>query len=103
MPRQAFLRLVEEEQEVGAVFGPEELALLTRVFDQVLVDLKLVKRDDPIVTMVAKVIISLCDVASATLNDCARKSSGAETNPARNRRAFLIETTITGPEPGVGG
>ena len=60
MPRQTFLQLVEEEQEVGAVFfGPEELALLTRVFDQVLVDLKLVKRDDPIVTMVAKVIIEL--------------------------------------------
>jgi hypothetical protein len=59
MPRQTFLRLLEEEQEVSAVFGPEELALLTRVFDQVLVDLKLVKRDDPIVTMVAKVIIEL--------------------------------------------
>ena len=59
IPRQTFLRLVEEEEEVGAVFGPEELALLTRVFDQVLVDLKLVKRDDPIVTMVAKVIIEL--------------------------------------------
>ena len=59
MPRRTFLRLVEEEQEVGAVFGPEELELMTRVFDQVLVDLKLVKRDDPIVTMVAKVIIEL--------------------------------------------
>jgi hypothetical protein len=57
VPKQTFLRLVKEEQEVGAVFGPKEIALMTGVFDQVLFDLNLIKRDDPMVAMVAKLII----------------------------------------------
>ena len=62
MPKQTFVRLVEQEQqkqEVGGVFNAEQVALMTSVFDQILLDLKLVKRDDPIVTMVARVIIEL--------------------------------------------
>jgi hypothetical protein len=58
VPKQTLLRLVEEEQEVGGVFDPASVALMTSVLDQILLDLKLVKRD-PIVTAVAKLVIEL--------------------------------------------
>ena len=59
MPIQTLLKLVEEEQEEGGAFGPEQVAVMTTAFDQLLSDLKLVKRDDPLVRMVAKLVIEL--------------------------------------------
>jgi hypothetical protein len=53
------LRLVQQEQEEGAAFGPDEISLMTTAFDQLLSDLKLSNRDDPIVRMVAKLVIEL--------------------------------------------
>lgn len=40
-------------------FTPEDIAVLTLVFDEVLKDLRLVDRTDPVVNMVAKQIIDL--------------------------------------------
>ena len=59
MPKQTFLRLVEEEQDQGGVFDPQAVGLMTSAFDQILLDLKLVKRDDPMVAIIAKLIIEL--------------------------------------------
>jgi hypothetical protein len=60
MPIHTFLKLVktEQEQEAGA-FDPDQIAVMTRAFDQVLRDLELTDRDDPVVTMVAKLVIEL--------------------------------------------
>jgi hypothetical protein len=41
------------------VFSPEDITALTTAFENVLSDLGLADRDDPIVTMVAKRIIEL--------------------------------------------
>ena len=59
MPTQTLLRLAEEDQKEGGVFGPEEIAVMTTAFDQLLLDYKLVSRDDPLVTMLAKLVIEL--------------------------------------------
>jgi hypothetical protein len=59
MPTQTLHKLVEEEQEEGGAFEPEQIAVMTTAFDQLLSDLRLVKRDDPIVMMVAKRVIEL--------------------------------------------
>ena len=60
VPKQAFLRLVEEEQQQeGGAFDPADIAVMTIAFDLILADLKLVNRNDPIVWMVAKLVIEL--------------------------------------------
>src|ERR1700750_1914208 len=59
MPKQTFLGLVEDEKEVGGVFGPDELAIMVGAFDHILSDLKLVGRDDVAIRMVAKLVIKL--------------------------------------------
>jgi len=60
MPIHTFLKLVKTEQEQeGGAFDPDEIAVMTNAFDQVLRDLKLTDRDDPVVTMIAKLIIEL--------------------------------------------
>jgi len=59
MPTQTLHKLVEEEREEGGAFEPEQIAVMTTAFDQLLSDLRLVKRDDPIVMMVAKLVIEL--------------------------------------------
>jgi hypothetical protein len=41
---------------------------MATAFDRLLVDLKLVNRDDPIVTMLAKLVIELVRTANAILN-----------------------------------
>jgi hypothetical protein len=49
MPKQTFLRLIEDliededEQEVGGVFEPDDIAIMTSAFDRILSDLKLVR------------------------------------------------------------
>jgi hypothetical protein len=53
------LRLVQEDQKEGGVFGPEEIAVMATAFNQLLLDYKLVSRDDPLVTMLAKLVIEL--------------------------------------------
>jgi hypothetical protein len=57
VPLQTLVRLVEEEE--GGVFGPKEIAVMATAFDRLLADFKLVDRDDPIVTMLAKLVIEL--------------------------------------------
>ena len=60
VPIRSLLRLVNaEEQEEGRVFGREEIAAITAAFKQLLLDFKLVDRDDAVVTMVAKLVIEL--------------------------------------------
>ena len=53
------MRLVQEDQKEGGVFGPEEIAVMATAFNQLLLDYKLVSRDDPLVTMLAKLVIEL--------------------------------------------
>jgi hypothetical protein len=57
VPLQMLVRLVKEEQ--GGVFDPEDIAIMATAFDRLLADLKLVDRADPVVTMVAKLVIEL--------------------------------------------
>jgi hypothetical protein len=59
MPKQAFLRLVEDEQEVGGVFKPDDITNMTSAFDRIVSDLKLVGRDDLAIRMVAQLVIKL--------------------------------------------
>ena len=54
---QTLVKLVEEEE--GGVFDPEDIAVMQTAFDRLLADFKLVDRDDPIVTMLAKLVIEL--------------------------------------------
>ena len=57
VPLQTLVRLLKEED--GGVFDPEDIAIMATAFDRLVADLKLVKRDDPIVTMLAKLVIEL--------------------------------------------
>jgi hypothetical protein len=59
VPQQTFLRLVKQEQHEGGVFGPDELTAMTRAIDQLLLDYKLTKRNDPLVEMLVKLVIEL--------------------------------------------
>jgi hypothetical protein len=59
MPTQTLLRLVKTEQEVGGSFGPDEIAVMTTAFDQIVRDLQLKDRNDPAVEMIAKLVIEL--------------------------------------------
>ena len=61
MPKQTFLRLVEDEdeQEVGGVFEPDDIAIMTSAFDRILSDLELVGRDDLATRMIARLVIKL--------------------------------------------
>jgi hypothetical protein len=52
-------KFVQEEQQEGGVFGPDEIAVMTTAFDQLLRDFKLSDRDDPLVEMLAKLVIEL--------------------------------------------
>ena len=57
MPLQTLVRLVKEED--GGIFDREDIAVMATAFDRVLADLKLVDRNDPIVRMLAKLVIEL--------------------------------------------
>jgi len=59
VPQQTLRRLVEEEQQEGGVFTPEDIAVMTTAFDRLLADFKLTNRDDPVVTMLAKLVIEI--------------------------------------------
>ena len=59
VPTQTLLRLPKAEQEEGGVFGPNEIAVMTTAFDQILLDLKLMDRNDPMATIIAKLVINL--------------------------------------------
>jgi len=59
LPQQTLLRLVKEEQQEGGVFDPEAIAVMTKAFDALLADFKLTNRDDPVVTMLAKLVIEI--------------------------------------------
>ena len=43
----------------GGVFDPEDIAVMATAFDRLLTDLKPVDRNDPIVKMLAKLVIEL--------------------------------------------
>jgi hypothetical protein len=57
MPLQTLVRLVKEEE--GGVFGPEDIAVMATAFDRLLADFKLIDRNDPVVTMLAKLVIEI--------------------------------------------
>jgi hypothetical protein len=57
MPLKTLVRLVKEEE--GVVFGPEDIAVMATAFDRLLADFKLVDRNDPVVTMLAKLVIEI--------------------------------------------
>jgi hypothetical protein len=60
MPTQTFLRVVDtEQQEEGGSFGPDEIAVMATAFEGILRDFRLKDRDDPVVEMIAKVVIEL--------------------------------------------
>jgi hypothetical protein len=60
VPQQTLLTLVkDEQQQEGAAFGPEDIAVMTQAFDLLLADYKLVDRKDPVVTMLAKLVIEI--------------------------------------------
>ena len=59
MPTQTLLRLAQSEQEEGGAFDPDQIAIMATAFEQVLLDLKLTDRDDPVVEMIAKLVIEL--------------------------------------------
>jgi hypothetical protein len=60
VPIHTFLRTVKTEQEEeGGVFDPEQVEVMATAFEKVIADLNLKDRDDPIVTMVAKLVIEL--------------------------------------------
>jgi hypothetical protein len=86
VPSHTFLRLVKTEQEEeGGAFDPDQIAVMTTAFDQVLHDLKLTDRDDPVVTMVAKLIIELVRNGGHDPKRCASRFSdgtGARTRAA---------------------
>jgi len=56
VPLQTLVRLVEED---GGVFDPKDIAVMATAFDRLSADFKLAGRDDPLVTMLAKLIIEL--------------------------------------------
>jgi hypothetical protein len=58
VPLQTLVRLVKEE-DGGGVFDPEEIAVMATAFDRLLADFKLVDRDDPLVTMLARLVIEI--------------------------------------------
>ena len=57
VPLQTLIRLVKEED--GGVFDPEDIAVMATAFDRLLADFKLVNRDDPAVTMLARLVIEI--------------------------------------------
>ena len=57
MSLETLVRLVKEQD--GGVFDPEEIAVMATAFDRLLADFKLVDRDDPAVTMLAKLVIEI--------------------------------------------
>jgi hypothetical protein len=60
VPIHTFLRLVKTEQEQeGGSFDPDQIAIMATAFEKVLADLKVTDRDDPVVTMIAKLVIEL--------------------------------------------
>ena len=54
---QTLVRLVKEED--GGVFDLEDIAVMATAFDRLLADFKLVDRDDPAVTMLARLVIEI--------------------------------------------
>jgi hypothetical protein len=54
---QTLVRLIEEE-EVG-IFDPQDIAVMATAFNRLLADFNLVDRDDPLVTMLARLVIEI--------------------------------------------
>jgi hypothetical protein len=59
LPQTTLLRLVKTEEAEGGVFDSEDIAVMTTAFDRLLADFKLTNRDDPVVTMLAKLVIEM--------------------------------------------
>ena len=57
MSLQTLVRLIEEE-EVG-IFDPQDIAVMATAFNRLLADFNLVDRDDPLVTMLARLVIEI--------------------------------------------
>ena len=97
MPLQTLVRLVREED--GGVFGPEDIAVMATAFDRLLADLKLVDRNDPVVTMLAKakarleraklVIVAARERAVETAQQCAARPSTMRHPTVLQRRRLV--------------
>jgi hypothetical protein len=77
MPQQTLFRLInKEQQQAGGVFGPEDIAMMTKAFDLLLEEFKLIDRTDPVVTMLAKLVIPLRAAFGRTVDEaCASRGS----------------------------
>jgi hypothetical protein len=80
VPLQTLVRLVKEED--AAVFLPEDIAVMATAFDRLLADFKLVNRDDPIVTMLAKLVIELVRTGERDPERIRQQVLGARRFPA---------------------
>jgi hypothetical protein len=80
VPLQTLVRLVKEED--AAVFLPEDIAVMATAFDRLLADFKLVNRDDPIVTMLAKLVIELVRTGERDPERIRQQLLGARRFPA---------------------
>jgi hypothetical protein len=83
---QTLARLIKEED--GGVFDPEDIAVMATAFDRLLADFKLVNRDDPIVTMLAKLVIELVrtgerDPERIRQQVLGRRSQSSQTRPSQ--------------------
>jgi hypothetical protein len=58
VPTQTLLKLVKSEEQGGS-FGPNEISVMTTAFNQIVRDLHLTDRNDPVVEMIAKLVIEL--------------------------------------------
>jgi hypothetical protein len=65
----------KKNRKKGAYSGPEDIAVMTTAFDQILLELKLTDRRDPIITMIAKLVIEIV--------------RNGERNPERVRKQVL--------------
>jgi hypothetical protein len=60
MSTETLFRIAEtEQQEEGGSFRPDEIAVMTAAFEGILSDFRLKDRDDPVVEMIARVVIEL--------------------------------------------
>ena len=69
------------------LFDPDQIAIMTTAFEQVLLDLKLTDRDDPLVKMIAKLVIELM-------------RNGAR-DPEQVRKAVVASTGASSPSTRV--
>jgi hypothetical protein len=84
VPLQTLVRLVKEED--GGVFDPEDIAVMATAFDRLLADFKLADRDDPLVTMLARLVIEIVRTGERDPERIRQQVLGARRLPAPARK-----------------